>query len=344
MIASTQKVPKLTLIFNISTLMVCSCLFMTGVVMAKELRLAHFMPPVHTLHQKVFLPLAEELKAATGGGLTIRIYPAGTLGKGPVQQYKRVLQGVADITFGLQNYTAQLFPRSLLITRPGIATSAEDGTRKFWDLYETHFKIEYREVKLLGVWVMSPTALMTRKIPVRTLGDLHGLKVRISSPIESELIQAWGGVPVAMPITESYNALSTGVVDAVLIQPSALYRPWNLSEPARYITDNLPSPTSIVYLAMNQQVWQALPKDQQAILDQLTGREFSIRASKLWSVKDVEALEQTRQGNAGTEYIRLTPEQRQVFARAARPTVDKALDKLHEAGIDGRIIYKVLQP
>jgi TRAP-type C4-dicarboxylate transport system substrate-binding protein len=191
---------------------------------------------------------------------------------------------------------------------------------------------------------MAPTILMTRKTPVRTLDDMLGLKVRTSSPIESELIQAWGGVPVAMPITEAYNALNTGVVDAVLIQPGALYRPWNLSEPTRYVTDNLPSPTSVVFLAMNQKTWQSLPKAQQVVLDQLTGREFSIKASNLWAAEHMDALKRCRQTDAGTEYIGLTSEQRGAFARAARPTVDKALDKLDKAGIDGRVIYNALQP
>jgi len=53
---------------------------------------------VHILHRKVFTPLAEDLAKATNGDLTIKIYPSGTLGKGPVQQYKRVVEGVADIT------------------------------------------------------------------------------------------------------------------------------------------------------------------------------------------------------------------------------------------------------
>ena len=57
-------------------------------VHAKELKLAHFMPPVHHLHRNMFVPLAKNLAAATNGKLTIKIYPSGGLGKGPVQQYK----------------------------------------------------------------------------------------------------------------------------------------------------------------------------------------------------------------------------------------------------------------
>ena len=230
-----------------------------NVVRAEELKLAHFMPTVHTLHQEVFLPLAQDLSDATGGALTIKIYPSGALGKGPVQQYKRAVTGVADITFIIQSYSSALFPRSLIATQPGVTLNAEQGTRRLWDIYDPYLKEEYEAVKVLGIWVMSPTVLMTRSRSVREVPDLQGMKVRISSPGESRLIQSWGAVPVAMPITESYNALNSGVVDGVLIQPSALYQPWNLAEPAQFVTINLPSPTSIVGLIMNKARWEALP-------------------------------------------------------------------------------------
>ena len=183
------------------------------------------------------------------------------MGKGPVQQYKRAVTGVADITFIIQSYSSAVFPRSLIATQPGVTLSAEQGTRRLWDVYDPYLKEEYAAVKVLGIWVMSPTVLMTRNRPVQAITDMPGMKVRISSPVESQLIQSWGAVPVAMPITESYNALNAGVVDAVLIQPSALYQPWNLAEPAQFVTVNPPSPTSIVGLIMNKASWEALPAD-----------------------------------------------------------------------------------
>jgi len=308
---------------------------------AEELKLAHFMPPVHTLHQKVFQPLAEALAAETRGELSIRIYPAGALGKGPVQQYKRAVTGVADITFCLQNYTAGIFPRSLLITRPGLVTSAEAGTRKLWEVYDTWLKEEYKEIKLLGLWAMSPTTLMTREKKVATLADIQGMKVRISSPIESQLVQAWGAVPVAMPITESYSALTTGVVDAVLIQPSALYKPWNLSEPAKHLDVGLPSPTSVVFLAMNKQRWEKLKPEHQAARERLTGREFSVRASILWSAKDTAAVAQAEK-DPDLTVTRLPQTTRAAFAEAAQPSIRKELERLSDLGIDSRGLYQAL--
>jgi len=336
MVKPIIPVVRMALIF-FAGLMLCTAV--PGAAAGKELKLAHFMPPGHTLHQKVFLPLAEDLAKATGGDLTIKIYPSEALGKGPVQQYKRAVEGVADITFCILSYTASLFPRTLMLALPGVAGSAEEATRKLWDVYDAYLKDEFREIKVLGIWVMSPTALITRTRAVYTVADMQGLKVRISSPDESEFVQACGAVPVAMPVTETYNALNTGIVDAVLIQPSGLYKPWNLVEPAKYVTDKLPSPTSVVFLAMNRKSWNELPAKDQAVLDRLTGRAFSLKASVTWSALDVEGLEKAKT-DPTIGYISPTAAQRAGFEAAAREVIEAELIRREKAGIPAREIYK----
>jgi len=338
-------VKKNVLIRGLSLVCMATCIVtilpLTG--MAKELKLAHFMPPVHTLHEKVFIPLAEALAKATGSDLTIAIYPAGALGKGPVQQYKRAVEGVADITFAIHSYASELFPRSQLFTLPGAYGSAVEGTEKLWAILDPYLKEEYRDIKLLGLWAMSPTVLITKDKPVATLADLKGMKVRTGSPGEADAIHAWGGVSVTMPITESYNALNTGIVDAVLIQPSAIYKPWNLCEPGKYVTDLLPSPSTIVFLAMNRGSWDGLSKSQQAALEKLTGREFSLKAAAIWAEMDVEALTRA-ETDPEIKRVALTTEQQEAFLRAVKPAIEVELARLEKEGINAREIFKVIKP
>jgi TRAP-type C4-dicarboxylate transport system substrate-binding protein len=317
------------------------CMAAQGAAAGKELKLAHFMPSVHILHQKVFSPLAEDLTKATAGNLTIKIYPSEALGKGAVQQYKRAVEGVADITFCILNYTASLFPRTLLIGLPGITCNAEEETRKLWDIYDVHLKDEYRKIKVLGIWVMSPKVLITRTRAVHTVADIKGMKVVISSPVETEFIRACGAVPVAMPVTEAYNALHTGIVDAVMMQPSALYKPWNLAEAAKYVSDNLPGTTSVVLLAMNKECWNELPARVQAVLDKLTGREFSIQAGVIWSALDLEALAKAKT-DPKIGSISLAAGQRAGFEAAAREVIEAELLRLEKDGIAAREIFKAI--
>ncbi len=320
-----------------------SLAFASPAALAKELKLAHFMPPMHTLHEKVFVPLAEQLAKESGGELTLAIHPAGALGKGPVQQYKRAVEGVADITFCIHSYTAELFPRSQLMTLPGIYKDAVEGTDKLWMAFDPHLQGEYQDIKLLGLWAMSPTVLITRDRPVAKVADMGGMKVRTGSPGEADAVQAWGGVPVTMPITESYNALNTGIVDAVLIQASAIYQPWNLAEPGKYVTDLLPSPSTIVMLAMNKKSWEGLSDKHQAILDNLTGRQFSRRAAAVWAEADVAALKRA-ESDSEIKRIALPPDEQVAFAAAVAPMIENELTKLEAKGIDGGAVFKAIKP
>ena len=82
-------------------------------------------------------PWAEEVAKATNNALTVRIYPGGALGKGPVAQFKRAVDGVADVTFGLPGFTSKLFPR----TGCGMRSRCwhpNGGASKFWDCGPTN--------------------------------------------------------------------------------------------------------------------------------------------------------------------------------------------------------------
>ena len=56
---------------------------------AGEIKLAHFMSPKHPMDRFIMRPWSEEIAKLSGGSLTVRIYPGGALGKGPVAQFKR---------------------------------------------------------------------------------------------------------------------------------------------------------------------------------------------------------------------------------------------------------------
>ena len=98
-----------------SLLVGAAALAISATAFADEMKLAHFSSTKYHLHNEMFLPLAEKIKEATGGATTIRVYPGGELGKGPVKQYDRVLDGVADIVYSLPGYTAAQFKKTLLV-------------------------------------------------------------------------------------------------------------------------------------------------------------------------------------------------------------------------------------
>ena len=259
---------------------------------AAELKLAHFMSPKHPMDRFIMRPWSEEVAAKSGGSLKVRIYPGGALGKGPVAQYKRAVDGVADIAFGLPGFTSKLFPRVGVIELPGIAATSSDATDAMWNAMG-ELAPEFRRVKLLALWTNERQVLMTRKQPIRSVADMKDLKFRVPSKTQGEAIKALGAVPVFMPINRVYNALNTGVIDGVLTGPSTI-NSFKFNEVAKYYTTGWPLGRSPFYLVMNNAAFDKLSDAHKALVERTTGRAMSLRAAQFYM----------RAGNGGLDRVR----------------------------------------
>lgn len=240
---------------------------------AEELKLAHFASTKYHLHNEMFVPLSEQLAEATGGATTIRIYPGGELGAGPVKQYDRVIDGVADMVYALPGYTASQFKQTLLVELPGIVQPGANKTEALWaniDMLEG----EFRRTKLLGLWTGGDAVLLMAEKKIETLADLQGLKIRVPSKNTGRLIEAWGATAVSMPITQVYQSMETGVVDGTLVDTSVLSS-FKLGEVTKHITSGMNATNSVFMLVMNRDSWEGLDADTQAALEAMTGSEMS---------------------------------------------------------------------
>ena len=255
---------------------------------AAELKLAHFSSTKYHLHNEMFLPLGEQIAEATGGATTIRVYPGGELGKGPVKQYDRVLDGVADIVYALPGYTASQFKKTLLVELPGVVPGNEDITKKMWNNIDV-IGDEFRRTKLLGLWSAEPAKLLMAEKKIEKLSDLAGLKIRVPSKNTGRVIEAWGATAVSMPITQVYQSLETGVVDGVLVDTSVLTS-FKLGEVVKYVTTGMDGSNSLFMLVMNRDSWDGLDADTQAKLEGLTGADMSQGGHVTMSTAGVKAL------------------------------------------------------
>ncbi|WP_029029914.1 TRAP transporter substrate-binding protein [Salinarimonas rosea] len=299
---------------------------------ATELKLAHFMSPQHPMDRHVMTPLAEEIAAKTNGALTIKVYPAGELGAGPNQQYRRAVTGIADIAFNLPQYTPAQFQRSVMLHVPGLFADPESATATIWDNIDA-LDGDFEQVELLAFWTNNPSILFSRETPVRSLADVSGLKVRIPDPVTASIVEAWGGIPVSLPATEVYNAMSTGVVDAVMIDASAVGS-YNLHEVAKHVTTNVPGALSTFTLIMNRGAYDKLSDEQRAALDDLTGRDLSMRAATAFKAAGDRGIAMLREANV--ELITLEPDARAAFVAAMAAPIAAELKAQGEAvGLDG---------
>ena len=125
----------------------------------------------------------------------------------------------------------------------------------------------------------------TVKIPIRTIGDLKGMKFRTASPFVTEALKIFGAVPVIMPVTETYTALERGVIGGTVL-------PWEgnfvfkLAELLKYGTET-EFYTMNMMVVMNKRKWDSLPADVKAAIDQTTGMVMSNEAGKVYDATNV---------------------------------------------------------
>jgi len=311
-------------------------------VQATELNLASFVPANHHLQKNVWEPLAKQLVEATDGSLVLNIYPAGQLGSGGTEQYKRVVRGVADIVHGLPGYTSSHFPKTLLIELPGVPESDEQGTGGLWNAMPL-LEDEYARVKPLAVFTSESAILMLRDKEVRTPADLDGMKIRVPSSNVGKAIEAWGGTPVSMPITEVYSAAQTGVIDGALLGGSTL-NSFKLHEVFDHYTVGVPSTTSVVFQLMNRDSYENLTDAEQAAIDKYTGYEMSKKSSQSYRDQHEEGMATIRE--ADKNIVELTLEETAAFRKLSQSAIKETVNELESEGIDNakKIVELMGQP
>ena len=301
-----------------------------GVAAAEELTLSYFMGPRHPMNRAVFTPFAEKLAEVSGGELTVRQFAGGALNSAPPKQYSILLDGIADIAFGLPGYTAQLFPVTNVVTVPNVSTDAEDGTEKLWNAMEL-VEQEY-DAKVLAIWANDPPVLLTRDTPVRTLEDLQGMKVRVTSAQDVPFIEALGASAVSQPVSVINQNLANGTIDAIAIDPSAIGS-FKLWEPANYVTLGLPGSGSAFFLLMNNEVWEGLSDQEKAWVDAASGIELSRSGGSVYRAAAGRGVETAREN--GVEVIELSDAEIARFNAAMQPAMEDFLAREIRDGLTG---------
>ncbi|WP_265515744.1 TRAP transporter substrate-binding protein [Nitratireductor luteus] len=293
---------------------------------AETLKLAHFVSPAHTVNTAVVEPLANGVAEDTNGELTIQTYPGGELGAGPMEQYVRAMQGVADITWGLQGYTSSQFSKTMVVEMPGAIPEGMTGYDLLWNAFDEHLADEYPGTKPLALYVSEPNIIIMKGRHVRTPADLKGLKIRVSGTIAGSVVEALGATPVQMPAGEIYNALQTGLIDGLITGASAV-SDFKLDEVADSYTLGAPLGHISFYLVMNQARYDGLSDEFKEAIDAHSGRELSKSGEEGWNARAVETIQALRDAGNNT-VVDLNPEEVEAFAELTLPVTEKLIAEM----------------
>ena len=244
-----------------------------------------WLPPSHALTetQKEWCTALEQ---KTAGKAKCNLLPRG-VAAAPAT-FDAVRNGLADISFTVHGYTPGRFVTTQVAEFPFLGNNSEPVSVAFQRLYAKTPAMadEHKGVKVITVFTHGPGIVFNTKRPITKADDLLGLKWRVGGGMVNEISKALGMNVTLKPAPESYELLSTGVMDGTLF-PAESVESFKIDKVIRYGTQ-FPGGlynTSFVFL-MNQAKYDALPADVKKAVDELSG-EFAARMfGKAWDKVD----------------------------------------------------------
>ncbi|MEX2630490.1 MAG: TRAP transporter substrate-binding protein [Tistlia sp.] len=305
-----------------------------------ELKLSHFLPPVHGIHTDFIEPWARQLEACSEGRVAVEIYPGGTQLGNVAKQQEQVLAGVVDVAHGLTGLPRGRFPRTSVIDLPFLTESADAATRTLWALYPDYLASEYEGLKVLALHAHNGGLIHTRDKKVETMEDLAGLRIRTPSPAISMMLEELGAVPQGMPPGQVYENLQKGVIDGTVF-PWDPVRSFRLAEVLNHHLDARVYTVSFFFV-MNQRRYDSLPEEVRACVDELSGDALIARFGDWWDDWDAPGLAAAEE--RGNEITVLSDEERERWREALQPMIEAYLVQLEGEGVaEARALYKAAQ-
>lgn len=250
------------------------------------LKYANF-PPAPTFPCVQMERWAKEVEKRTNGKVKVQTFPGGTLL--PAKNiFDGVISGMTDIGNFAMSYQPGRFPISEAIDLPVGFSSAKAASLALLDLVEKYNAKEFEKVKILTMFTCPPANIMT-KTPVKSLKDLKGMELRVGGT-QADIIKNLGGTPVAMPQSDTPEAIQKGVVKGHVSSMEVL-KDFNYAAYTPHVTmANLWVVTFAV--VMNKDKWNSLPADVKKLFDDMkreqaewTGKyvDDHVQESLVWS-------------------------------------------------------------
>ena len=170
----------------------------------------------HTVNIKQF---ADDVKAATGGALTINVHSGGSLFKHP--EIKNAVRG-GQVPTGefLLSRLSNENPIFQVDSIPFLATDYDAG-KKLWSASRKTVEslLAQQGMKVLFSVPWPPQGIYAKK-QLNSVSDLKGVKFRAYNAATERLAKLAGAVPTQVEVPDIPQAFATGRVDAMITSPS----------------------------------------------------------------------------------------------------------------------------
>jgi TRAP-type C4-dicarboxylate transport system substrate-binding protein len=249
------------------------------------LTVSSWLPPGHVLSetQKAW---CTELEQKAAGKVRCNILPRAVTA--PPGTFDAVRNGLADLSYTVQGYTPGRFVTTQMAEVPFLGNSSETVSVAFQRAYGKYPAIaaEHQGAKVIAVFTHGPGIVFNTKRAIAKADDLSGLKFRVGGGMVNEITKAMGMNVTLKPAPESYELMSTGVMDGTLF-PAESIESFKIDKVVKYGT-TFPGGlynTAFVFM-MNQATYDTLPADVKKAVDELSGEYAARMFGRGWDKVD----------------------------------------------------------
>jgi TRAP-type C4-dicarboxylate transport system substrate-binding protein len=293
------------------------------------LKVANWFPVAHK-QTPLLESWGKDLEKRTNGRVKVNYYPAGTLVPAP-QSYDAVTKGISDVGNHVLGYTVGRFPLTEVLDLPLGYPNNTVPTKLANAFYDKFKPKEFNDVKVLWFHAQAPGIVHTKTKPITKLEDLKGMKMRTYGS-NAKLMSLLGGTPVAMPMTDVYDALSRGVAEGLMCAYEAT-EGFRFGDQLKYSTENYATSYSAVFaIVMNKDKWNSIPPDIQKIIDTMSA-EYIEKYAAMWD--DIEKSGKAYLVKRGNKINTLSKEEEAKWVEKAQPIFDDYVKKMKEKGLPG---------
>ena len=265
--------------------------------------------------------LGKKLSAATGGRLTVAMYPAMQLGgeKEAIEQAQVGAIAFARVSVGALGPVVDdlnVFNLPFLFRDTAHMEKVIDGEIGKELLARVTANPKAGLVALCWMDAGARSLYDTKK-PIHTMADLKGMKFRVmGNPMFVDMMNDLGGNGVAMGYDQVFSALQTGVVDGAENNPPSFVFD-NHYQAAKYytLTEHLIVPEVLVF---SKKIWDTLSKSDQELIAKFA-REAQFDERKHWIEYEQKAMEKAKA--AGVQIIPVAD--KTPWQQAVKPVWDK---------------------
>ncbi|MBK5933724.1 C4-dicarboxylate ABC transporter [Rhodovulum imhoffii] len=286
---------------------------------AATLKLSHVRPQDTTVDKELRV-FAQQVEAATGGEISIRLFPASALGDFTSVQ-ERISVGAIDMA--VQPAATGADRRIQISTFPYIADDWDAARRLYGAGGIIREKVSgllaEQDITVLAVYPVyfSGIALNTEAVAPGDPSVAKGIKVRVPGVKSFQLSgEALGYIPAPIPFSEAFTAVQTGVVDGVIGSGAEGYYASFRDVTKTYIPANLHF--EIWYLMVSNSTLAELSEDDVAALRAAAETFETTR----WGVAEKDqALNEAKLAESGATIVDLNEEQLSAMAAKIRTEV-----------------------